>query len=338
MAKAVFIRGINLIYAEMEGLQTYYVYNGHGDVVQLIDESGTLTKTYEYDAFGVEKDADEEDINPFRYCGEYFDKETGTYYLRARYYSPVIGRFTAEDPHWNPSNMIYGDNPVRINERQDPLGLTIYTYAPDINAIRQSTNLYVYCGNNPVMYIDPDGEVFMLVTGAVGAVVGGVAGGIHSYVKHGEVRWQNVAAGAAIGGVIGLTGGAAAAVLTTGSVTASTTLVGIGAAKIAGGATAAGTAAVTRVIGSYPEYVAKAQQVGAKFFQIPTNVWNQMTKAEQWAANQKFLDRAISQGGHFILESSKKVSEYGPYLQKEIKYLLENGYKFVENGTKLIPK
>jgi len=58
VAKAVFIRGINLIYAEMEGLQTYYVYNGHGDVVQLIDESGTLTKTYEYDAFGVEKDAD----------------------------------------------------------------------------------------------------------------------------------------------------------------------------------------------------------------------------------------------------------------------------------------
>jgi hypothetical protein len=163
---------------------------------------------------------------------------SGTYYLRARYYSPGIGRFTQEDTHWNPNNMIYGDNPVRINERTDPLGLTLYTYVPDISAITQSTNLYVYCGNNPVMYIDQDGEIFMLVTGAVGAVVGGVAGGIYSYAKYGEVRWQNVAGGAAIGGAIGLTGGAATAYIVAGSATASTgaVLTGVGVA----GATAAG--------------------------------------------------------------------------------------------------
>lgn len=55
-------------------------------------------KTYSYDAFGVEQDPDSTDPNPFRYCGEYFDKETGTYYLRARYYAPETGRFTQEDP------------------------------------------------------------------------------------------------------------------------------------------------------------------------------------------------------------------------------------------------
>ncbi|MBQ1554791.1 MAG: hypothetical protein IIZ68_04970 [Clostridia bacterium] len=37
------------------------------------------------------------DPNPFRYCGEYFDVESGAYYLRARYYGPSIGRFTQED-------------------------------------------------------------------------------------------------------------------------------------------------------------------------------------------------------------------------------------------------
>ena len=37
-------------------------------------------------------------LNPFRYSGEYFDEETGFYYLRARYYDPTIGRFLTEDP------------------------------------------------------------------------------------------------------------------------------------------------------------------------------------------------------------------------------------------------
>jgi len=173
-----------------------------------------LTKAYEYDAFGVEKDADEEDINPFRYCGEYFDKETGTYYLRARYYSPVIGRFTAEDPHWNPSNMIYGDNPVRINERQDPLGLTIYTYAPDINAIRQSTNLYVYCGNNPVMYIDPDGEIAMIATTLIGATAGAVIGGgidaatqLMSGKSLKQLDWKSIGISAGSGAISGALAG-----------------------------------------------------------------------------------------------------------------------------------
>ncbi len=41
---------------------------------------------YIYDAFGVEKNIDENDTNAFRYFGEYYDAETGTIYLRARYY------------------------------------------------------------------------------------------------------------------------------------------------------------------------------------------------------------------------------------------------------------
>jgi hypothetical protein len=89
----------------------------------------------------------------------------------------------------------------------------------------------------------------MLVTGAVGAVVGGVAGGIYSYAKYGEVRWQNVVGGAAIGGAIGLTGGAATAYIVAGSATASTgavlTGMGVVGASAAGGA---GTAATHQVL------------------------------------------------------------------------------------------
>ena len=129
-------------------------------MVQLTNASGTVTKTYVYDAFGVEKGPSDTDTNPVRYAGEYYDKETGTYYLQSRYYDPVIARFTQEDTHWGPGNSIYGDNPQKINEHNsdDPLGLNTYTYVPDAIAIMQSGNLYVYCINNPVKYYDPNGN------------------------------------------------------------------------------------------------------------------------------------------------------------------------------------
>ena len=183
-----YIRGVNLIAREIDRVVYYYIFNEHGDVTQLWSQSGTCKASYEYDAFGIERNPDKEDENPFRYCGEYIDLETNTYYLRTRIYQPTTGRFLSEDTHWNPQNIIYGDNPQKINERKVPLGLNVYTYVPDINAIRQSSNLYVYCGNNPIMYMDSNGEIFMLITGAIGAVVGGIGGAIYSQVKYGEVR------------------------------------------------------------------------------------------------------------------------------------------------------
>ncbi|WP_133051146.1 RHS repeat-associated core domain-containing protein, partial [Ruminiclostridium hungatei] len=83
-----YIRGINLIYSGEGANRRYFLYNGHGDTVQLTSTTGSSIKVYDYDAFGVEKNIDPEDTNLFRYCGEYFDKETGTIYLRARYYNP----------------------------------------------------------------------------------------------------------------------------------------------------------------------------------------------------------------------------------------------------------
>jgi len=105
--------------------------------------------------------------------------------------------------------MIYGSNPVKWYERQgnqnDPLGLNAYTYRPDITAIMQSGNLYAYCINNPVMFVDPSGEIIkaVVIGAVVGAVIGGVAGARISQNNHGEVRWQYVAAGAAAGAVAG---------------------------------------------------------------------------------------------------------------------------------------
>ena len=134
-----YIRGASgvILSKDPSNVMRYYVTNGHGDVTGLTDTSGTVIKSYTYDAFGIEQNIDSNDTNPFRYCGEYFDSETQSIYLRARYYSPVTGRFGQQDTYWNPDNMIYGSDGN-----------------PSIAAITQSNNLYVYCMNNPVNLLD----------------------------------------------------------------------------------------------------------------------------------------------------------------------------------------
>jgi RHS repeat-associated protein len=123
-----YIRGLNLAACVDGQTVTYYLFNAHGDVVQLTDAAGEVTKNYEYDAFGVEENPSAADSNPFRYCGEYLDLSSGTYYLRARYYDPTIGRFLSEDTY--------------TGDIKDPLSLNLYTYSK----------------NNPVKYYDPSGH------------------------------------------------------------------------------------------------------------------------------------------------------------------------------------
>ncbi|WP_343252801.1 RHS repeat-associated core domain-containing protein [Ligaoa zhengdingensis] len=120
-----YARGINAIYVESGDAKSYYLYNAHGDVVQLTDATGTVTQEYEYDAFGNEQNPNANDTNPMRYCGEYFDAETGTIYLRARYCDPRIGRFTASDPAGSGLNWYtYCEN--NLINKVDPFGLESY--------------------------------------------------------------------------------------------------------------------------------------------------------------------------------------------------------------------
>ena len=101
----------------------YYLNNNHGDVIGLSDAAGNIVDSYKYDAFGNTISSIEKIANRFRYAGEQYDQVTNQYYLRSRFYNPVIGRFTQED-----------------------------TYRGD------GLNLYEYVHNNPVKYIDPSGN------------------------------------------------------------------------------------------------------------------------------------------------------------------------------------
>jgi RHS repeat-associated protein len=217
------LRGINLVASEIDRVVYYYILNEHGDVTQLWSQSGTCKASYEYDAFGVERNPDKEDENPFRYCGEYIDLETNTYYLRARYYRSVTGRFTSEDTLRCVKNQLPNEQEV-----SDPLSL----------------NLYTYCHSNPVFYTDPTGHFvlpFLAIAAIAGLVAGALAGGISSAIQ-GEFSWKAVAQGAAIGSLIGLTGGAALAYGVTGSAFAST---GAVAAGLGFGAATVGPAGAT---------------------------------------------------------------------------------------------
>ena len=127
----VYVYGIALIKSGTR----YYLYSWHGDVIALISLAGSITKTYEYDAFGVEDDIDDSDSNPWRYCGEYYDKETKELYLRARYYDSVTGTFTQEDP------------------------------------IKDGSNWYSYCMGNPVVFTDPSGLFSWSNFGKIAAAV-----------------------------------------------------------------------------------------------------------------------------------------------------------------------
>lgn len=107
---------------ESEDATNYMFKNGHGDVVKLVS-NGTVTQNYDFNAYGNQKvESNTADTNPFRYCGEYFDQESGFIYLRSRYYDPSMGRFITEDP------------------------------------VKDGTNWFVYCENDPVNRIDITGK------------------------------------------------------------------------------------------------------------------------------------------------------------------------------------
>ena len=118
------------------GVQYWYQKNMQGDVVRILNASGAEVVSYAYDAWGKVLSVSGSlsstvgAANPFRYRGYYYDTETGWYYLNTRYYDPNVGRFLSPDT-------ILGANS----------GLLGY-------------NLYAYCNNNPVMFVDPSGMCY----------------------------------------------------------------------------------------------------------------------------------------------------------------------------------
>ena len=124
-----------------------YLYrkDAQKNVVAILNTDGTVLVRYAYDAWGnytYNEPSGEGlgELNPFRYRSYYYDTETELYFLKTRYYDPEIGRFMTIDG--------------------------VGYLAPDkINGL----NLYAYCGNNPIMAIDPNGcsSIFNRLSGII---------------------------------------------------------------------------------------------------------------------------------------------------------------------------
>ena len=76
----------------------YYHFDALGSVVALTNSSGNTVEVYEYAVYGQVGASDPNHPNRFMFTGREYDKETGLYYYRARYYNPQIGRFLQTDP------------------------------------------------------------------------------------------------------------------------------------------------------------------------------------------------------------------------------------------------
>ena len=131
--------GMGLAGFELNGTSYYYVYNGQGDVIGILDSSGNRVVTYTYDSWGSPLSVTGSlastvgQKNPIRYRGYYYDTETGLYYLQSRYYDPVVGRF------------LNGDNQLS-----------------GIGGLPLGYNIFVYCANNPVCHVDLTGTDWVL--------------------------------------------------------------------------------------------------------------------------------------------------------------------------------
>lgn len=164
----------------------YFQRNLQGDVIAIYDTNGILKAKYLYDAWGnctmssETMDYTVANANPIRDHGYYYDSDTGLYCCNARYYSPKWRRFISPDD-------------------------TAYLDPESVNGL----NLYCYCNNDPINYVDISGHsadsIWKTLLG-VAVSVGLAAVTISAIIASGGTLLVPVLVGAGLGACLNLAG------------------------------------------------------------------------------------------------------------------------------------
>jgi RHS repeat-associated protein len=152
-----YTHGLLRISQRRSGTVSYYGYDGGASVRQLFDNTGTVTDTYAYDAFGNTVARTGTTVNSYQYRGEQFDAVLQMYYLRARYYIPRTGRFLTADSY--EGGELSACDCSNRNKWVPPIG---------------THHLFGYAGSDPVDQVDPSGQGFFEFATVQQVVAGGL--------------------------------------------------------------------------------------------------------------------------------------------------------------------
>jgi RHS repeat-associated protein len=295
----------------------YYYSDGNGNVTSLLDSHQTVAARYQYDPFGnlLASSGSMADVNLYRFSSKEAHVNSGLYYYGYRFYEPGLQRWINADPIEEDGGInLYG---FVFN---DPMGtLDLWGLDDDLTDV-------------PGL----DGDCPTASSGREADFAEGVA----TFNEAGKLVCKGLAEQAALNAVGGLASKTACKV---GSSVARKLLSKARGLFAKTCRKAAKTASQdVRILGRYPEYV-ETGKLGGQSFQVPPSIWEKLTEAERWAANQKFLDRGIARSDRFFLSSTLSADTiYTSTGQltgfaKEVDYLFSKGYVFSSDGRWLIP-
>lgn len=202
-----YVFGLERISQERSGIKSTYLADGQGSIRQLTDNTGTVSDTYDYFAFGELLNRTGSTVNEFQYVGEQFDPNVGFYYLRARWMNPENGRFASSDHYWPDITKLAGIYKCNNKQRKNtcPFSelkfnnisdlssvlrvgpndyLNYLRFASDNSCLVQMGNVesniqlpslplflnrYLYANSSPVDFTDPSGE--LLVSWGISKVI-----------------------------------------------------------------------------------------------------------------------------------------------------------------------